>query len=92
MAKEQVGFCLVTAAVAFQPSDHIIVEPHRNRAFGWPVEAADFRAAPISDFWNVVKINGSVGLGGEVGDVPLAPGCELLHRTSFREQMRFVPR
>ena len=92
MTKEQVGFCLVTAAIALQPGDHIIVEPHRNRAFGWPVEAADFRAAPVGDLGHVGEINRSVCLGGDAGDVPLARGCELPHKTSFPERTRLVPR
>ncbi len=92
MAEQQVGAGLVAAAIAFQPCDYIVIQPDGDWTLCRTIETAHLRAAPINDFGHLGKINRSVCLGGEVGDLPLVRGCELLHNSSFPGRMRFARR
>ena len=92
VAQQQIGLGLVAAPIAFQPLNHIVVQPHRHRTLDGPVEAADFSACPIDNLGRIAEINRSVRLGGDGGDLPSLRGCELLHRTSFPGRMRHAPR
>jgi len=92
MAQQEIGLGLVAAAIAFQPLDHIVVQPHGHRTLDGTIEAANLRARPIDDLGHFAEINRSVGFGGDDGYLPPLRGCELLHRTSFPGRMRLAPR
>lgn len=92
MAKEQVCLGLVASSIAFQPIDHVVVEPDGDWALGRTVEAADLRTGPVDNLGHIGEINRSVDLCGDGGDVPLVRGCELPHTTSFPGQMRLLRR
>ncbi len=92
MAEQQVGSGLITSPIAFQPSDYIVIQPDGDWTLCRTIEPANLRAAPIDNFGHLGKINRSVGLGGDGGDLPLLRGCELLHNSSFPGRMRFAQR
>ena len=92
MPKQQVCLCLIAAAVAFEPVDHVVIQPDGYGPLRRPIKPANLSAAPVENLGHVGEVNHRVGLGGDGGDVPLLRGCELLHRTSFHERMRFERR
>ena len=92
MSQKPIGFGLIAAAVGFEPGDNIGIQTHGHGLLRWPIELADFGAAPIKDWRRIRKINVFVFFFGDDSDVSLLLLCELPHRLSFRGTRQREPR
>ena len=71
MSQKPIGFGLITATVGFKPCDNVGIQTHRHRLLRWPIELADFGAAPIKDSRRIRKINVFVSFCGDESHVSL---------------------
>jgi hypothetical protein len=71
VSQKQIGFGLIAAAVGFEPCDDVGIQPHRHGLLRWPIELADFGAAPIKDWRRIRKINVFASFCGDDSDVSL---------------------
>jgi hypothetical protein len=92
MSQKPIGFGLISATVGFEPCDDVGIQAHRHGLLRWPIELADFGAAPINDRRRIRKINVLVSFCDDDSEVSLLLLCELPHRLSFRGTRQREPR